>query len=142
MTPAWATRHPATTRSTPGVDYYATSERTRYEQLSPAVREAAEIALGSSVVSAAPPVTSGFTRAYAGRVALRDGRHAFLKATGPELPIPIRALRREAQMLSALGSQIPAVPLVGAGEADDGGQVRHWNGSTATCPAYRGRTTR
>ena len=117
MTPAPTSQH------TPGVDYHATSERIHYRDLSPEVREAAEIALGSSVVSAAPPVTSGFTRAYAGRVALRDGRQAFLKATGPELPIPVRALRREAQMLRALGGQIPAVPLVGAGEADDGGQV-------------------
>ena len=117
MTPAPTSQH------TPGVDYHATSERIHYRDLSPEVREAAEIALGSSVVSAAPPVTSGFTRAYAGRVALRDGRQAFLKATGPELPIPLQALGREAQVLEAVGHQIPSVPMIGAGASRDGGHV-------------------
>ena len=113
----------STSQHTPGVDYQATSERQRFEELSPAVREAAEAALGSPVVRAGLPVTSGFTRAYAGHVFLRDGREAFLKATGPDLPIPVKALRREAQMLTALGDRIPSVPMLGAGEAGDGGQV-------------------
>ena len=72
-------RHTPTSTYTPGVDYYATSERIRYEDLSLSVREAADVALGSPVVRAAVPVTSGFTSAYAGSVLLRDGRHAFLK---------------------------------------------------------------
>lgn len=74
-------------------------------------------------MQAGAPVTSGFTRAYAGRVLLQDGRQAFLKASGPELPIPVKALRREAQMLTALGDRIPAVPLIGAAQSQDGGQV-------------------
>jgi len=123
MEPASTSEHTATSRYTPGVNYRATSERRRYQDLPPAVRAAADTALGSPVVRAAAPVTSGFTRAYAGHVFLQDGRDAFLKATGPELPIPVKALRREAQMLGALGDRIPAVPLIGAGEADDGGQV-------------------
>jgi hypothetical protein len=97
--------------------------RLHYGDLSEAVRRAADVALGSPVVRSAAPVTSGFTCAYAGRVLLRDGRQAFLKATGPDLPVPVRALRREAQILTALGDRIPSVPLIGAGEADDGGQV-------------------
>jgi len=113
----------STSQHTPGVNYHATSERRRYQDLSPAVHEAANLALGSPVVRAAPPVRSGFTRAYAGRVLLADGRGAFLKATGPDLPIPVEALRREAQVLKALGDAIPAVPFIGAAEATDGGQV-------------------
>ena len=123
MTPASATRHTATSRFTPGVDYYATSERIRYEDLSPAVRAGADMALGSPVVRAAAPVTSGFTRAYAGRVLLQDGRQGFLKATGTELPIPLEALGREAQVLATLGEQIPAVPMIGASASSDGGRV-------------------
>ena len=117
MSPASSSRH------TPGVDYHATSERFRYDDLSPAVRQAADLALGSPVVRAAAPVTSGFTKAYAGRVLLQDGRQVFLKATGPDLPIPVAALRREGQILKALGDRIPSVPLIGAVEAQDGGQV-------------------
>ena len=112
-----------TSLHTPGVDYHATSERIHFEDLSPAVRRAADVALGSSVVSAAPPVTSGFTNAYAGRVLLRDGRQAFLKAAGPETPFPVTSLGREAQVLEALGEQIPAVPMIGAGRSSDGGRV-------------------
>jgi hypothetical protein len=117
MTPAPTSQH------TSGVDYHATSERIHYEDLSPAVREAADIALGSPVVRAAPPVTSGFTNAYAGGVLLSDGRRAFLKASGPEFAFPVLSLGREAQVLEALGEQIPAVPMIGAGAATDGGQV-------------------
>lgn len=113
----------STSEHTPGVNYHATSDRLHYEDLSPAVRRAADLALGAPVVWAAAPVTSGFTRAYAGRVLLKDGRHAFLKASGPDLPVPVQALRREAQILTSLGDRIPSVPLIGAGEADDGGQV-------------------
>jgi hypothetical protein len=81
------------------------------------------VALGSAVAEATAPVTSGFTRAYAGRVLLQDGRQCFLKATGPELPIPLAALGREAQVLEALGDQIPAVPMIGAAASSDGGRV-------------------
>ncbi|MHB8274848.1 MAG: phosphotransferase family protein, partial [Dermatophilaceae bacterium] len=122
MNPASASRL-STSQHTPGVNYHATSERIYYEDLSPDVRHAADVALGSPVVRAAAPVTSGFTRAYAGHVLLQDGRHAFLKATGPDLPIPLKALRREAQMLRALGDRTPSVPMIGAREANDGGQV-------------------
>ena len=123
MTPAPTSPHTATSPYTPGVDYYATSERIRYEELSPAVRETADMALGSPVVRAAPPVTSGFTNAYAGGVLLRDGRQAFLKATGPDFAFPVLSLGREAQVLEALGDQIPAVPMIGAGASSDGGRV-------------------
>ena len=107
----------------PGVNYHATSERIHYADLSLAVREAADTALGSPVVEAAPPVTSGFTNAYAGGVQLRDGRQAFLKASGPEFPFPVLSLGREAQVLEALGEQIPAVPMIGAATSGDGGRV-------------------
>lgn len=112
-----------TSRHTPGVDYHATSERIHYQDLSAAVREAADLALGSPVVRAAPPVTSGFTNAYAGGVLLGDGRHAFLKAAGPEHIFPVRSLRREAEVLAAVGDQIPAASMVGAGGSSDGGRV-------------------
>jgi Phosphotransferase enzyme family len=123
MNPAGSMKPPSTSRHTPGVDYYATSERIHYADLSPAVRAAADSALGSPVILAAPPVTSGFTNAYAGGVLLRNGHQAFLKATGPEFPFPVLSLRREAQVLKALGDRIPAVPMIGAGASDDGGQV-------------------
>jgi Phosphotransferase enzyme family len=113
----------STSQHTPGINYHATSERIHYADLSPAVREAADIALGSPVVTAAPPVTSGFTNAYAGRVLLLDGRQAFLKAAGPETPFPITSLGREAQVLEALGQDIPAVPMIGSGSSSDGGRV-------------------
>ena len=114
---------PPTSQHTSGVDYHATSERIRYEDLSPSVRAVADKALGSPVVRAAPPVTSGFTNAYAGGVLLRDGREGFLKATGPESPFPVLSLRREAQVLEALGDQIPAVAMIGTDASSDGGQV-------------------
>jgi len=113
----------STSEHTSGVNYHATSERIGYPDLSPAVRRAADLALGSPVVQAAPPVTSGFTNAYAGRVLLRNGRRAFLKATGADFPFPVLSLGREAQVLAALGDQIPSVPLIGAGASSDGGQV-------------------
>ncbi|NMM22607.1 MAG: phosphotransferase [Phycicoccus sp.] len=112
-----------TSLHTPGVNYHATSERIHYADLSLAVREAADLALGSPVVAAAPPVTSGFTNAYAGGVRLRDGRRAFLKASGAEFPFPVLSLDREAQVLEALGDQIPAVAMIGAGTSGDGGRV-------------------
>jgi hypothetical protein len=108
---------------TSGVNYHATSERICFKDLSPAVREAADTALGSPVVRASAPVTSGFTNAYAGRVLLRDGREAFLKAAGPERAYPVLALAREAQVLEVLGRQVRAVPMIGAGASRDGGQV-------------------
>jgi len=122
MNPA-PTARPSTSQHTLGVNYHATSERIHYADLSPAVREAADLALGSPVVAAAPPVTSGFTNAYAGGVQLRDGRQAFLKASGPEFPFPVLSLGREAQVLEALGEQIPAVPMIGAATSSDGGRV-------------------
>jgi len=112
-----------TTAHTPGVDYRATSVRVRYDELSAEVRRCADRVLGSRVVLADPPVTSGFTRAYAGAVTLADGRRVFLKATGPELPIPLAALRREAQVLSTVGALLPSVPLVASAASADGGQV-------------------
>ncbi|HET7477384.1 MAG TPA: hypothetical protein VFJ97_15350 [Dermatophilaceae bacterium] len=112
-----------TQEHTPGVDYRATSARRRFEELPAEVRATAEALLGSAVVEADPPVGSGFTRAYAGRVRLRDGRQVFLKATGPELPVPVRALRREAQVLATVGHLLPSVPLVAAGSSPDGGSV-------------------
>ena len=114
---------PSASQPSPGVNYHATSERIHYADLSLAVREAADLALGSPVARAAPPVTSGFTNAYAGGVLLRDGRQAFLKASGPEFPFPILSLGREAQVLEALGEQIPAVPMIGAATSEDGGRV-------------------
>ena len=118
-----STSQPSTSLHAPGVNYHATSERIHYADLSLAVREAADTALGSPVVEAAPPVTSGFTNAYAGGVQLRDGRQAFLKASGPEFPFPVLSLGREAQVLEALGEQIPAVPMIGAATSGDGGRV-------------------
>jgi hypothetical protein len=123
MNPASPLKPAPTSEHTAGVDYHATSVRIHFEDLSPDVREAADSALGSALVRASTPVTSGFTNAYAGRVLLRDGRVAFLKAAGPEYAHPVLALAREAQVLEALGSQLIGVPLIGAGAACDGGQV-------------------
>jgi hypothetical protein len=123
MNSAGSTGTAPTPQHTSGVDYHATSERIHYEDLSPAVREAADTAFRSPVVRAAPPVTSGFTNAYAGGVLLRDGRRGFLKATGPDFPFPVLSLGREALVLETLADEIPAVPMIGAGASDDGGQV-------------------
>jgi aminoglycoside phosphotransferase (APT) family kinase protein len=123
MNPAGRTEPAPTSRHTSGVDYHATSERIHYDDLSPAVRAAADTALGSPVVRAAPPVTSGFTNAYAGGVLLRDGRRAFLKAAGPEFSFAVQSLGREAQVLGALDGLIPSVAMIGAGASSDGGQV-------------------
>ena len=112
-----------TSQHTSGVNYYATSQRIHFEDLSSAVRAAADGALGSPVVRAAAPVTSGFTSAYAGAVWFQNGRQAFLKAAGPEPAYTVQALSREALVLEALAGQIPAVPMIGAGRSSDGGQV-------------------
>jgi len=100
-----------------------------------------DAALCSPVVRAAPPVTSGFTNAYAGGVLLGDGRQAFLKASGPEFPFPVLSLGRPlATDTDALGAGAqndhlihfdlrPDNLLVGrrAGEVADRAYVLEWN---------------
>lgn len=108
---------------TPGLDYRATSERIGYQDLPEDVRETIAEVVGCGVAQASPPVTSGFTRAYAGQVRLANGRRVFVKATGPDLEIPLKALRREAEVLAAAGDLLPAVPMVHHATCPGGGAV-------------------
>src|SRR5665811_1692150 len=132
-------RFPATSASASGaMGASVTARLSQSRRDSPTTLDAA---LCSPVVRAAPPVTSGFTNAYAGGVLLGDGRQAFLKASGPEFPFPVLSLGRPlATDTDALGAGAqndhlihfdlrPDNLLVGrrAGEVADRAYVREWN---------------
>ena len=100
-------------------DYRHTSNRPAFAELPPAVRAGVETAAGSEVEVAFPPVTTGFTGAYAGLLALRDGRRVFAKAAGPAAPFALQAIPREAEVLSVLAGRVTAPELLGAAEVGD-----------------------
>lgn len=104
---------------TPDVDYLQTSSRPSFGSLPEPVRALVDSLAGSAVAVALPPVTSGFTGAYAGLLALRDGRRVFAKAAGPAAPFAARAIPREASVLALLAGRATAPRLVGAGGTGD-----------------------
>jgi len=97
----------------PDVDYAHTSSRPAWSQVPDVVREAAGRLGGGAVRAADPPVSSGFTGAYAGRVTVVTGRQVFVKAGAPDQPHVVAALAQEAAVLAALPRGIPAPGLVG-----------------------------
>lgn len=72
------------------------------------------------VVDAAPPVGSGFTGAYAGLLALADGRRVFAKAAGPTMPHVVAGLAAEERILPLLAPLRCASRLGGAAEVPTG----------------------
>ncbi len=102
----------------PDVDYRHTSRRPAWDGLPPAVRAAAARVAGGIVVAADPPVSSGFSGAFAGRVALRDGHEVFVKAGAPDQPHVVAALEQEASVLARLPAGVPAPALVGFERVD------------------------
>jgi hypothetical protein len=101
------------------VDYRRTSSRPAFDELPPEVREGIASVAGSAVDVAAPPVTTGFTGAYAGLLSLRDGRRVFAKAAGPAAPHALQAIPREARILDGLAGRVTAPRLVGSAAAGD-----------------------
>ena len=101
------------------LDYRHTSTRPAFADLPASVRAGIEAAAGSAVEVAFPSVTTGFTGAYAGLLALRDGRRVFAKAAGPAAPVAQQAIPREAGILERLGGRLTAPELVGAATVDD-----------------------
>jgi hypothetical protein len=101
------------------LDYRNTSTRPAFGELPGPVRAGIEAAAGSAVDVAFPPVTTGFTGAYAGLLALRDGRRVFAKAAGPAAPFALQAIPREARILDLLAGRATAPLPVGAARVDD-----------------------
>lgn len=101
----------------PHVDYRRTSDRPGWTSVPETVRQAIAAAVDDEVVAAAPPVSSGFTGAYAGRVTLAGGREVFIKAAGPGNDHVVGALAQEARVLVRLPHGIPAPGLDVAGGA-------------------------
>ncbi|SDP12515.1 Phosphotransferase enzyme family protein [Pedococcus dokdonensis] len=101
------------------LDYRHTTTRPDFAQLPSAVRAGIEAAAGAAVEVAFPSVTTGFTGAYAGLLALRDGRRVFAKAAGPAAPFALEAIPREAEILHRLGGRVTAPTAVGAAAVDD-----------------------
>ena len=97
----------------PVVDYAHTSSRPVWSQLPVPVRESVGRLAGGRVAAADPPVSSGFSGAFAGRVALTDERQLFVKAGSPTQPHVVAALAQEANVLDRLPPGIPAPGLVG-----------------------------
>ncbi|MEO7233740.1 MAG: phosphotransferase [Lapillicoccus sp.] len=102
----------------PEVDYRRTSRRPAWSQLPRAVREAAGRVAGGVVARADPPVASGFSGAFAGRVTTVGGRQVFVKAGAPDQPHVVGALAQEAGVLDRLPAGIPAPELVGFATVD------------------------
>ena len=102
--------------SLPEVDYGATSVRPTFSSLPPEVQVACGDAVGSAVVSASPPVGSGFTGAFAGLLHLADGRQVFAKAAGPRMPHVVRGLAAEERILPLIAHLRCPSRLAGAAE--------------------------
>ena len=101
------------------VDYRHTSTRPAFADLPASVRAGVETAAGSPVDVAFPSVTSGFTGAYAGLLALEDGRRVFAKAAGPAAPFALQAIPREARIVGVLDGRVTAPRLVGSAAVED-----------------------
>lgn len=101
------------------LDYRHTSTRPAFADLPSSVRIGIETVAGSAVEVAFPSVTTGFTGAYAGLLALRDGRRVFAKAAGPMAPFALQAIPREARILDQLAGRATAPRLIGGAAAED-----------------------
>ncbi len=101
------------------VDYRHTTSRPAFAELPAQAQAAIASVAGAPVAAAEPPVTTGFTGAYAGLLALRDGRQVFAKAAGPTAPFALQAIPREAVILRALAGRVTAPALVGSAAAGD-----------------------
>jgi aminoglycoside phosphotransferase len=100
------------------LDYRRTADRPAFADLPDEVRaRLAELAGGAVVAD--PSVTSGFTRAYAGRLALADGSAVFAKAADTSAPHARVAIEREAGVLAHLAGRATAPRLVGAAAVDE-----------------------
>lgn len=108
---------PASAPSTPTVDYRHTSLRPAWDTIPARIRSAIGEAVGAPIANAAPPVSTGFTGAYAGQVTLATGRVVFVKASGPDSDHVLGALAQEARVLARLPDGIPAPSLVAHGDA-------------------------
>ena len=102
----------------PELDYRSTADRPAFADLPGGVRaRLAELAGGAVVAD--PPVTSGFTRAYAGRLTLADGSAVFAKAADTSAPHARVAIERESAVLAHLSGRATAPRLVGWGAVDE-----------------------
>lgn len=100
------------------LDYRRTADRPTFADLPAEVRaRLAELAGGAVVAD--PPVRSGFTRAYAGRLSLADGRAVFAKAADTSAPHARVAIERESAVLAHLAGRATAPHLVGSAAVDE-----------------------
>jgi hypothetical protein len=96
-------------------------QRARWADLPPAVRDAAESALGAPVVSDAPQ-QGGFSPGLASRLVLAGGRRVFAKAVcAARNPRSPGLYRREIEVMKALPAAAPAPGLLWS--YDDGDWV-------------------
>lgn len=100
------------------LDYRRTADRPAFADLPGEVRARFAELAGGAVV-AEPPVRSGFTRAYAGRLRLEDGRAVFAKAADPAAPHARVAIERESSVLAHLAGRATAPRLVGSAAVDE-----------------------
>lgn len=99
-------------------DYRRTADRPAFDDLPGEVRaRLAELAGGAVVAD--PPVTSGFTRAFAGRLRVEGGGAVFAKAADPSAPHARVAIERESGVLAALAGRATAPRLVGSAAVDE-----------------------
>jgi hypothetical protein len=112
---------PDVDRLAPEIDYRRTSERPAFAALPDEVQDRLADCAGSPVAFTHPPVRGGFTRAYAGRLVLADGRTVFAKAAGAAAPHARRGIEVESAVLARLGGRATAPRLVGAGGAAGSG---------------------
>ena len=96
------------------LDYRRTATRPGFCDLPHAVRKRLAALAGAAVAVADPPVTSGFTGAYAGRLVLTDGRAVFAKAADPSAPHARVAIERESTVLGRLDGRATAPRLLGS----------------------------
>jgi aminoglycoside phosphotransferase (APT) family kinase protein len=95
--------------------------RTSWDGVPAAIREGAEEVVGARVITATN-LAGGFSPGPAARCDLSDGRSVFVKAAGLALnPVSPGMHRREAAVLAAMPSEVPAPRLIGV--VDDGDWV-------------------
>lgn len=101
-----------------GVDYTRTSYRLTWDRVPLDAVLALGKAVGAPIVSANPPVGSGFGGQYAGTVQLADDRIVFVKGAPEILEFPAASLRREAEVLPLLPTRVPHAQVPAAVERD------------------------
>lgn len=118
------------------LDYRRTSSRPAFDDLPSEVQVGIATVAGSAIEVAHPPVTTGFTGAYAGLLALRDGRRVFAKAAGPLAPFALQAIPREAGILRVLADRVTAPRLVGSVLAGRHTHAVPWAGRRTGWPRW------